>query len=109
MKSFREWLNESKNKEINEGQLDKSSIMSGSSPSRDINFNARKGEIGIWLNGGSKYVIKIQPETINNMYEKFNSDESDKYMAKYVDKLAVDVAEFIAKEVSKWEKDFKAK
>ena len=99
MKSFREYLNE--------GKLDKSSIMFGSSPSRDINFNEKTGEIRIWLNGGSAYSIKTDSEIAKNMREKFFSEEGNEYMKKYVDNLAVDVAEFIAKEVTKWEKDFK--
>jgi len=106
MSAFREWLRES---ELNESKLDKSSIMSGGTPSRDISLDTKKGEIGIWLNGGSKYSLKLESYIVSNMREKFYGDESDKYMEKYLDKLAIDVAEFITKEVTKWEKDFKAK
>lgn len=106
MVSFREWLVDAK---LNESKLDKSSIMSGGTPSRDITLDVKKGEIGIWLNGGSKYSLKLESDIVGNMRNKFYGDESDKYMEKYLDKLAIDVAEFIAKEVTKWEKDFKAK
>lgn len=100
MKTFREYLAEAK--------LDKTSIMNGSHISRDINFDERKGEIKIWLNGGSWYTIKLAPEIVKNMRDKFYSvDEGAKYMSKYLDKLAEDTAEFITKEVTKWEKDFK--
>ena len=97
--TFREFLRE--------GKIDKSSIMNGSRYSRDINFNERAGEIKIWVNAGSAYVIKTEPAIVKNMREKFFSEEGDEYMKKYVDKLAQDTAEFIEKEVTKWEKDFK--
>jgi hypothetical protein len=99
MKSFREYLNE--------GKLDKSSFMSGTNPLRDINFDERKGIIKVWVNGGTAYEIKTTPEIVKNMREKFFSDEGSEYMKKYVDNLAFGVAEFIEKEVNKWEKNFK--
>ena len=99
MKTFREFLNE--------GRLDKSSIMNGSNPSRDISFDERRGTIKVWVNGGSGYEIKTSPEVVEKMRSVFVSEEYDTFMKKYVDKLALDVADFIEKEVTKWEKDFK--
>ena len=101
MKSFSEWLSE--------GKLNKDSIMSSGGPSRDISFNANRNNdaVKIWLNGGTAYEIKMDPETVEKMRNTFNEDETSKLYKKYVEKLALDVAEFIEKEVTKWEKDFK--
>ena len=49
----------------------------------------------------------MDPETVEKMRNAFYDDQTDKLMKKYVEKLALDVAEFIEKEVTKWEKDFK--
>ena len=101
MKNFREWLSE--------GKLDKDSIMHSGGPSRDISFNANRNNdtVKIWLNGGTAYEIKMDPETVEKMRNEFYDDQTGKLMKKYVDKLALDVAGFIEKEVTKWEKDFK--
>ena len=101
MKSFSEWLSE--------GKLNKESIMHSGGPSRDISFAANRNNdtVKIWLNGGTAYEIKMDPETVENMRNSFHDDQTGKLMKKYVDKLALDVAEFIEKEVTKWEKDFK--
>lgn len=99
MKGFREFLNE--------GKLEKSSYMRGSHPSRDISFDERKGTISVWINAGSAYVIKTSPEIVEKMRSMFVSEDYDTFMKKYVDKLALDVADFVENEVTKWEKDFK--
>ena len=99
MKSFREYLNE--------GKLDKESIMHNGYPSRDIFFDERKGILKIWLNGGTAYEIKTSPDIVGKMRNAFYDDQSGKLTKKYLDELALDVADFIEKEVTKWEKDFK--
>ena len=100
MKTFKEWLGE--------GKLNKESIMHNGRPSRDINFTPIKNAdtVKIWLNGGTAYEIKMNPAIVEKMRNEFYDNESE-LMKKYVEKLALDVAEFIEKEVTKWEKDFK--
>ena len=53
------------------------------------------------------YEIKTTPEIVEKMRSMFVSEDYDTFMKKYVDKLALDVADFIENEVTKWEKDFK--
>jgi hypothetical protein len=92
---------EIQNQQLNEAKLIKDSIMFGGSPSVSTFIDIfSENKFKIWLNGGNAYEFTLNKNSLKNMYYS-------KTLKKETETLAINVAKFIEKEVSKLEKKYK--
>lgn len=95
---FREYLDEAK--------LNKSSYLHNGAPSQEItarvsDFDEDKGELGIWVNGGSAYRFGISKKAAENLREL-----GYKELNKIGESIALKVAKLIDVEINKIEKKY---